>query len=96
LRKINDATTPFQKLQIMKTVTENLRVGYFGACQKEPSNDRLFPLVVYVVLFGNVDNLQSNLEYIEAFVYKSILQGKHGFVLTNVKAAVRYLKNLDG
>ncbi len=64
LRRIKDATTPIQKLEIFSTITSNLVLVYKNCMKKNPSQDELFPLMVYVVLQGNPDNLLSHIEYI--------------------------------
>ena len=60
-----------------------------------PSADDLFPIMVYCIMSSNPPNLVSNLEFISDYLSPEQKLNREGFVLTNLMAAVSFLKNID-
>lgn len=60
-----------------------------------PSADDLFPILVYCIMSANPPNLESNLEYIADYLSPDQKLNREGFVLTNLMAAVQFLKKID-
>jgi len=59
------------------------------------SADAFVPLLIYVVLQANPDNLVSNLQYILRFRNQDKLGGEAGYYLSSLSAAIQFIENLD-
>jgi hypothetical protein len=60
-----------------------------------PNADDLFPIMVYCIICANPPNLAANLEYMSEFLSPEQKLNREGFVLTNLMAAISFLKNID-
>lgn len=60
-----------------------------------PGADELFPIIIYCIMSSNPPNLQANLDFISEYLSHERKMNREGFVLTNVMAAIDFLKNID-
>jgi len=57
--------------------------------------DTFLPLLIYVTIKANPDNLLSNIEYINRFRRPERLQGENGYYLSSLSGAVSFIETLD-
>ena len=55
--------------------------------------DEVFPLVVYVILKGNVQKLKSNLSYIQLFRHETRLESQEEYYFTTINSALEFIEN---
>ena len=55
--------------------------------------DEVFPLVVYVVLKGNIQKLKSNLNYIQLFRHETRLESQEEYYFTTINSALEFIEN---
>ncbi|KAG9285829.1 hypothetical protein G9A89_013254 [Geosiphon pyriformis] len=60
-----------------------------------PNADSILPLLIYIVVKYNPQNLVANLRYIQRYRIRSHLHGEASYCLTNIMAAVAFLENVD-
>jgi hypothetical protein len=72
-----------------------------------PDADELFPLLMYVVLNSDMENLRIHVEYIIRgyvkdfsyifkFLRKDLALGRLGYLNINLKAIIHFLNDIDG
>lgn len=92
LKKINALKSPRHKCQaIFESI--NCLSSLFNDVM--PSADDLFPIMVYCIMSSNPPNLVSNLDFISDYLSPEQKLNREGFVLTNLMAAISFLKNID-
>lgn len=61
-----------------------------------PTADDLFPIIVYCLIGANPSYLEANVNFISNYLGAKKRLNREGFVLTNLVAAIAFLKKLDG
>lgn len=59
------------------------------------SADQFLPILIYVILRANPDNLLSNIEYIQRFRRPEKLEGEAAYYLSSLSGAVSFIETLD-
>jgi len=59
------------------------------------SADAFVPILIFVVLRANPDNMLSNVEYINRFRSASKLQGESGYYLSSLSGAIAFIETMD-
>ena len=93
LRKINDAKNPKIKLKILNNVLKSLEILFDNF---QINAEFLFPLLVYITLFANVDFLLLNINFIYRFIDESEIIGYNGYLLSNFLAVYHFIENING
>jgi hypothetical protein len=55
--------------------------------------DEVFPMVVYVILKGNVKKLKSNLRYIQLFRHETRMESQEEYYFTTINSAMEFIEN---
>ncbi|EIW68207.1 hypothetical protein TREMEDRAFT_32532 [Tremella mesenterica DSM 1558] len=96
LLKINHYKAPRDKmiciLNCCKVIFGLIRHAY-GA--NATSADAFVPILIFVVLRANPDNLLSNIEYINRFRSAPRLQGEAGYYLSSLSGAIAFIETMD-
>ncbi|KAI1616895.1 hypothetical protein EDD37DRAFT_57381 [Exophiala viscosa] len=66
-----------------------------NAKSSDTSADAFVPLLIYVVLQANPENLVSNVQYILRFRNQDKLGGEAGYYLSSLSGAIQFIENLD-
>ncbi|KAL6242934.1 hypothetical protein RBB50_010034 [Rhinocladiella similis] len=66
-----------------------------NAKSSDTSADSFVPLLIYVVLQANPENLVSNVQYILRFRNQDKLGGEAGYYLSSLSGAIQFIENLD-
>ena len=83
------------KLKALNKTVEAITI-LFGTSSQNLNADNLFPLLVWVVIFANPDNLKANIRFIFDWYEFERLMGKDGYVLTTFMAICEFLENVNG
>ena len=77
---------------IFKTVSYDLnnicKINNAGA-------DILLPILVYIIIKSKVDNLYTQLNYINEFIYNFFLDGEMGYALASLETAIEVIYNYE-
>ncbi|WVR09540.1 hypothetical protein IAU60_006609 [Kwoniella sp. DSM 27419] len=96
LLKINHYKAPRDKmiciLNCCKVIFGLIRNAY-GA--EAAGADAFVPILIFVVLRANPDNMLSNIEYINRFRSASKLQGEAGYYLSSISGAIAFIETMD-
>ena len=66
-----------------------------NAMSSDTSADSFVPLLIYVVLQANPENLVSNIQYILRFRNQDKLGGEAGYYLSSLSGAIQFIESLD-
>ncbi|KIW67139.1 hypothetical protein PV04_06411 [Phialophora macrospora] len=66
-----------------------------NAKSSDTSADSFVPLLIYVVLQANPENMVSNVQYILRFRNQDKLVGEAGYYLSSLSGAIQFIENLD-
>ncbi|KIX04507.1 uncharacterized protein Z518_05377 [Rhinocladiella mackenziei CBS 650.93] len=66
-----------------------------NAKSSDTSADSFVPLLIYVVLQANPENLVSNIQYILRFRNQDKLGGEVGYYLSSLSGAIQFIESLD-
>ena len=66
-----------------------------NAKSSDTSADSFVPLLIYVVLQANPENLVSNIQYILRFRNQDKLGGEAGYYLSSLSGAIQFIESLD-
>ncbi|KAF3388591.1 Vacuolar protein sorting-associated protein 9a [Penicillium rolfsii] len=95
LLKINGYRAPRDKviciLNCCKVIFGLLR----NSRKADTSADSFIPLLIYVVLHANPENLVSNIQYILRFRNQDKLGGEAGYYLSSLSGAIQFIETLD-
>ncbi|KAF1990747.1 hypothetical protein K402DRAFT_324430 [Aulographum hederae CBS 113979] len=69
--------------------------GFLRNSASDQSADSFVPLLIYVVLQANPENLVSNVQYILRFRNQDKLGGEAGYYISSLMGAVQFIENLD-
>ncbi|WWD19140.1 hypothetical protein CI109_103598 [Kwoniella shandongensis] len=96
LLKINHYKAPRDKmvciLNCCKVIFGLIRNAY-GT--ESTGADNFVPILIFVVLRANPDNMLSNIEYISRFRSASKLQGETGYYLSSLTGAIQFIETMD-
>ncbi|WVW85547.1 hypothetical protein I302_107585 [Kwoniella bestiolae CBS 10118] len=96
LLKINHYKAPRDKmiciLNCCKVIFGLIR-NVYGA--EATGADAFVPILIFVVLQANPDNMLSNIEYISRFRSASKLQGEAGYYLSSLSGAIAFIETMD-
>ncbi|OXG78838.1 vacuolar protein sorting-associated protein 9 [Cryptococcus neoformans var. grubii Br795] len=96
LLKINHYKAPRDKmiciLNCCKVIFGLIR-NVYGA--ESGGADAFIPILIFVVLRANPENLISNLEYIQRFRSHSKLQGEAAYYLSSISGAIQFIETMD-
>lgn len=68
----------------------------FGTSTESLNADNLFPVLVWIVIFANLECFKANIKYIFDWYEFERLMGKDGYVLTTFMAVCEFLENVNG
>lgn len=95
LSKINNFKSPRDK---MVCVLNSCKV-IFGILNHNRLNktgaDSFIPLLIYTIIKSDIDNLYSNIKYIERFRYDNFIRGESSYYISSLQAAVDFIIKLD-
>ncbi|KAG5365685.1 Vacuolar protein sorting-associated protein 9a [Yarrowia sp. B02] len=94
LRKINNYRAPRDKMICVLNCCKVI-FGLLRQTKSEESADGFLPLLIYVVLKAQPQNLISNLNYIQRFRSNERLSGEPGYYLSSLLGAVAFVEQLD-
>lgn len=60
------------------------------------SAELIFPILVYITIYANIDLFYENLKFIQRFSKNSDLMGIEGYIITNFKAVHYFIENING
>ncbi|KIV99214.1 uncharacterized protein PV09_09078 [Verruconis gallopava] len=69
--------------------------GFLRNSSSDQSADSFIPLLIYVVLHANPENLVSNVQYILRFRNQDKLGGEAGYYISSLMGAIQFIENLD-
>ncbi|KAK8854715.1 hypothetical protein IAR55_003454 [Kwoniella newhampshirensis] len=96
LLKINHYKAPRDKmvciLNCCKVIFGLIRNAY-GT--ESTGADNFVPILIFVVLRANPENMLSNIEYISRFRSASKLQGETGYYLSSLTGAIQFIETMD-
>ncbi|ADV23481.1 Hypothetical protein CGB_G3250C [Cryptococcus gattii WM276] len=96
LLKINHYKAPRDKmiciLNCCKVIFGLIR-NVYGA--ESGGADAFIPILIFIVLRANPDNLISNLEYIQRFRSTPKLQGEAAYYLSSISGAIQFIETMD-
>lgn len=109
LSRLESLTTPREQLYCLKSVIDNITAGITAhlsrdkpphlavLSQDEPclTSDDLIPIMVSIIAQANCPHLQSNVFYMESFVWASSAKDDLSYCLVTFKAAVQYILSTD-
>ncbi|KAI9230592.1 MAG: hypothetical protein DHS80DRAFT_28661 [Piptocephalis tieghemiana] len=95
LLKINSYRAPRDKLICIL----NACIVIFGLLRHmegpDAGADKFFPILIYVVLKSDVEQLVSNVQYISRFRDPTKLESEAGYYLTNLMGVISFLERMD-
>lgn len=95
LSNINNYKSPRDKMVCILNCCKVL----FGLLKQTKANhrgaDHFLPLLIFTVLRANVQNLFSNINYIERFRFPDFLQGESAYYLSTLQGAVNFVLDMD-
>ncbi|KAI0255953.1 hypothetical protein BJV78DRAFT_1119095 [Lactifluus subvellereus] len=94
LVKINHYKAPRDKLICILNCCKVI-FGLIRHLNSEESADTFVPILIYVVLKANPENLLSNVEFINRFRNPSKLQSEAGYYLSSLMGAVSFIETMD-
>ncbi|KAL0953882.1 hypothetical protein HGRIS_005056 [Hohenbuehelia grisea] len=94
LLKINHYKAPRDKLICILNCCKVI-FGLIRHLKKEEGADSFVPILIYVVLKANPDNLLSNVEFISRFRNPEKLQSEAGYYLSSLMGAVSFIETMD-
>lgn len=94
LNKINDYKSPRDKMVCILNCCKVI----FGLLRhyklENGGADSFVPMLIYVVLKNNVDDLVSNIRFIERFRYSEFLKGEEEYYLSSLQGATKFVINM--
>lgn len=94
LLKINSYRAPRDKVICILNCCKVI-FGFLRNTQHDQSADSFIPLLIYVVLHANPENLVSNVQYILRFRNQDKLGGEAGYYISSLMGAIQFIENLD-
>ncbi|KAJ9571241.1 CUE domain [Nakaseomyces glabratus] len=93
LNKMNNFKAPRDKMVCILNASKIL----FGLMKhsEETGADCFVPLLIYTLLSGKIENLVSNINFIERFRYSSLFRGEEAYYLSSLQAASNFILKLD-
>ncbi|CCF55736.1 hypothetical protein KAFR_0A03010 [Kazachstania africana CBS 2517] len=95
LNKVNGFKAPRDK---MVCILNSCRV-IFGLLKHhrldKEGADSFIPLLIFIILKGDIANLVSNIRYIERFRYEKFLRGEESYYLSSYQAAYNFILSMD-
>ncbi|RIA90208.1 hypothetical protein C1645_770424, partial [Glomus cerebriforme] len=94
LLKINYFKAPRDKLICILNCCKVI-FGLIRHVDGEEGADKFLPILIFVVLGANPDNLVSNVQYISRFRNPEKLQSEAGYYLSSLMGAISFIENMD-
>jgi hypothetical protein len=94
LVKLNHYKAPRDKLICILNCCKVI-FGLIRHLNSEESADTFVPILIYVVLKANPENLLSNVEFVNRFRNPSKLQSEAGYYLSSLMGAVSFIETMD-
>ncbi|TCD69504.1 hypothetical protein EIP91_007434 [Steccherinum ochraceum] len=94
LLKINHYKAPRDKLICILNCCKVI-FGLIRHLHREEGADNFVPILIYVVLKANPENLLSNVEFINRFRNPAKLQSESGYYLSSLMGAVSFIETMD-
>jgi len=94
LVKINHYKAPRDKLICILNCCKVI-FGLIRHLNSEESADTFVPILIYVVIKANPENLLSNVEFISRYRNPSRLQSEAGYYLSSLMGAVSFIETMD-
>ena len=95
LNKINQFKAPRDKIvcilntcKIIFSILKHSKLEQDGA-------DSFVPLLIYVIIHGNIAHLISNIRFIERFRYEKFLKSEDQYYLSSLQGATNFITNLS-
>ncbi|KIK56317.1 hypothetical protein GYMLUDRAFT_47084 [Collybiopsis luxurians FD-317 M1] len=94
LLKLNHYKAPRDKLICILNCCKVI-FGLIRHLQKDEGADAFVPILIFVVLKANPENLLSNVEFINRFRNPDKLQSEAGYYLSSLMGAVQFIESMD-
>nr|GAT60015.1 predicted protein [Mycena chlorophos] len=94
LLKVNHYKAPRDKLICILNCCKVI-FGLIRHLKKDEGADSFLPILIFVVLKANPDNLLSNVEFINRFRNPVKLQSEAGYYLSSLMGAVSFIETMD-
>ncbi|KAG2137629.1 uncharacterized protein EDB93DRAFT_1091064 [Suillus bovinus] len=94
LCKVNHYKAPRDKLICILNCCKII-FGLIRHLRKDEGADSFVPILIYVVLRANPENLLSNVEFINRFRNPAKLQSEAGYYLSSLMGAVQFVESMD-
>ncbi|KAA1470201.1 hypothetical protein DENSPDRAFT_835935 [Dentipellis sp. KUC8613] len=94
LVKINHYKAPRDKLICILNCCKVI-FGLIRHLGKDESADTFLPILIFIVLKANPENLLSNVEFIQRFRNPTKLQSEAGYYLSSLMGAVSFIETMD-
>ncbi|SMN20472.1 similar to Saccharomyces cerevisiae YML097C VPS9 guanine nucleotide exchange factor involved in vesicle-mediated vacuolar protein transport [Maudiozyma saulgeensis] len=95
LNKINQYKAPRDKIvcilnacKIIFSILRHFKLDQDGA-------DSFIPLLIYVIIHGNVSHVISNIKFIERFRFENFLKSEDQYYLSSLQGATNFITNLN-
>ncbi|RKP09183.1 hypothetical protein THASP1DRAFT_7808, partial [Thamnocephalis sphaerospora] len=96
LLKMNNYRAPRDKLICILNCCIVIFSMFRGAVLGEAAGaDKFLPILIYVVIKANPEQLVSNVQYISRFRHPSRLESEAGYYLTNLMGVISFLERMD-
>lgn len=91
LKRLNDFKAPKDKLICILNCCKII----YGIITEEGSADDFLPLLIFIIIKSDTENLYTNVQYIYNYRNPSKLESESSYYLTNILAAASFVEKLD-
>jgi hypothetical protein len=67
----------------------------YSGDKKIAGADEVYPLIVYIIIKGNIRKLKSNLSFIRCFRHVTRLESKEDYYYTTINTAIEFIEKVE-